>query len=125
MPFDVGAVAAVALLEPERHQHRAWTVTGPAALTYDQVADMLTQVLKRPIRYTSPGALRYARHAHQNLAMPWGMVAVTTAIYTTARRGFAANLTDDVTTVLGRAPTDFTTFAHRERHHWQPGTKSP
>ena len=64
--------------------------------------------------------LRYARHAHRQLAMPWGMVAVTTAIYTTARLGLAANLTDDLTTVLGRAPTSFATFAHRERHHWQP-----
>ena len=47
--------------------------------------------------------------------MPWGMVAVTAAIYTTARLGLAAGLTDDVKTVLGREPVDFATFAHRER----------
>jgi uncharacterized protein YbjT (DUF2867 family) len=119
---DVGAVAAAALLQPDHHHDRAWTITGPAALTYDQVADLLTQELRRPIRYTRPGALRYARHARQHLAMPWGMVAVTTAIYTTTRLGLAAGLSDDLTTVLGREPTDFATFAHRERRHWQPDT---
>jgi hypothetical protein len=50
--------------------------------------------------------------------MPWGMVAVTAAIYTTVRLGFADGLTDDVLTVLGRDPIDFATFAHRERDAW-------
>jgi hypothetical protein len=48
------------------------------------------------------------------------MVAVTCAIYTTARLGLAAGLSDDVRTVLGRDPIDFTTFAHRESALWDP-----
>lgn len=117
---DVGAVAAAALQDPSRHAHRAWTVTGPRALTYDQIAVALSAELGRPIRYTRPGVLRYAEHAHRVLGMPWAMVGITTAIYTTARLGLAAGLTDDVRTVLGREPTDFTTFAHHARHAWTP-----
>jgi uncharacterized protein YbjT (DUF2867 family) len=52
---DVGAVAAAALLDPGRHRDHAWTVTGPQALTYHQVAQTLTEELARPIRYTAPG----------------------------------------------------------------------
>jgi len=122
---DVGAVAAAALLDPARHRDRAWTVTGPRALTYGQVAEILTAELGRPIRYPRPGALRYVRHARRTLGMPWGMVAVTTAIYTTARLGLAAGLTDDVRTVLGREPIDFTAFAHRERDAWNPNRTAP
>lgn len=117
---DVGAVAAAALIEPAAHAGRAWTVTGPRALTYDQVAALLTTELGRPIRYRRAGIPRYARHARRTLGMPWGMVAVTTAIYTTARLGMAAHLTDDVRTVLGRDPQDFADFAHRERAVWLP-----
>ncbi|GAA1724819.1 NAD(P)H-binding protein [Isoptericola hypogeus] len=117
---DVGAVAAAALLDPGRHAGRAWTVTGPRALTYAQVAEILTAELGRPIRYPRPGIPRYARHARRELGMPWGMVAVTTAIYTTARLGLAAGLTGDVRTVLGRDPIDFAEFAHRERGAWLP-----
>jgi hypothetical protein len=50
--------------------------------------------------------------------MPWEMVAVTAAIYTTARLGLAAGLTDDVHAVLGRQPVDFATFAGRVRSAW-------
>lgn len=117
---DVGAVAAAALLDPARHRNRAWTVTGPRALTYQQVADLLTRELGRRIRYSAPGLLSYARHAHAALGMPWGMVAVTSAIYTTARLGLAAGISDDVRTVLGREPTDFAEFALRERATWIP-----
>ena len=77
---DVGAVAATALLDPTTHGRKAWTVTA-RALTYHQVADILSDELGRPIRYTRPSLPRYIRHAHGSLGMPWGMVVVTSAIY--------------------------------------------
>lgn len=119
---DVGAVAAAALLRPAEHRGRAWTVTGGCALTYEEIAEILSAELNRPIRYIRPGLARYVRHARSSLGMPWGMVAVTAAIYTTARLGLAAGLTDDVRAVLGRDPLDFDTFAHRERAAWIPSS---
>jgi uncharacterized protein YbjT (DUF2867 family) len=124
---DVGAVAAAALLDPSAHAGRAWTVTGPRALTYAQIADILTAELGRPIRYARPGLVTYLRHARRQLEMPWGMVAVTSAIYTTARLGLAAGLTEDTQKVLGREPIDLTEFVHREREAWtrKPGDVAP
>lgn len=119
---DVGAVAAAALLEPGAHRNRAWTVTGPRALTYGEVAAILSRELGRPVRYDPVGVLRYARHARRELDMAPGMALVTSAIYTTARLGLAAGLTDDVRTVLGRAPVDVVEFAHRERAAWLPAS---
>ncbi|ASD22503.1 NAD(P)-dependent oxidoreductase [Cryobacterium sp. LW097] len=117
---DVGAVAAAALLDPSAHVNTAWTVTGNEALTYAQIAEILTHELGRPIRYARPGILRYIVHARRKLGMPWGMVLVTAAIYTTARLGLAAGLTDDVRQVLGRDPVGFAVFAHRDRSVWSP-----
>jgi nucleoside-diphosphate-sugar epimerase len=51
---DVGAVAAAALLDPAGHRCRAWTITGPEALNYAQVAAILSQILGRPICYSRP-----------------------------------------------------------------------
>ncbi|MEC5186002.1 uncharacterized protein YbjT (DUF2867 family) [Cryobacterium sp. MP_3.1] len=117
---DVGAVAAAALLDPSAHVNTAWTVTGNEAVTYAQIAEILTHELGRPIRYARPGILRYIVHARRKLGMPWGMVLVTAAIYTTARLGLAAGLTDDVRQVLGRDPVGFAVFAHRDRSVWTP-----
>ena len=90
----------------------------PEALNYAQVAAILSQILGRPICYSRPGVLRYMRHARSQLGMPWGMVAVTSAFYTTARLGLAADLTDQVEEVLGRPATSFATFAAREKAVW-------
>lgn len=119
---DVAAVAVAALLDPAAHRGRAWTPTGEAALTYDDVAQVLSDVLGRPITYQRPGILRYARHARTALGMPWAMVAVTSAIYTVARLGRADGLTDDVQTVTGRAPTSLADWAIQHRHHWARST---
>jgi uncharacterized protein YbjT (DUF2867 family) len=115
---DVGAVAAVALRDPRAHRGRAWTPTGPEALTYDEVAAELTMVLGRPIRYRRPGVVTYARHASSVLGMPRGMVLVTSAIYSAARLGLAGGLTDDVRTVTGRDPTAVADWALRNREVW-------
>ncbi|MGB3187740.1 MAG: NmrA family NAD(P)-binding protein [Ornithinimicrobium sp.] len=116
---DVAAVAARALLDPEAHHSRAWTPTGPAALTYTEIAQTLSDTLGRPIRYANPGALRYILHARRTLEMPWSMVAVTTAIYTVARLGKADGLTEDVHQVLGRDPVSFRAFAQTHANSWQ------
>jgi uncharacterized protein YbjT (DUF2867 family) len=114
---DVAAVAAEALLHPDVHAGRAWTPTGPRALTYDEVARVLSAELGRTVRYRRPGLPRYVRHARRQ-RMPWPMVAVTCGIYTVARLGRAGGLTDDVRTVTGRDPVDLAAFVHRERSAW-------
>jgi len=120
---DVAAVAVEALRDPARHAGRAWTPTGPQALTYDEVAVTLSRVLGRPISYDRPGPLTYARHARGVLGMPPGMVAITTAIYTAARLGLAAGLTGDVRRVTTRDPVSFAEFAARERSAWAPSER--
>lgn len=117
---DVAAVAAAALLEPGQHRNRAWTPTGSRALTYAEVAQTLSTTLGRPIRYHSPGILRYTRHARNTLNMPWSMVAVTTAIYTVVRLG-RADLTNDVVTITGREPVSFETIASAHAEEWRTG----
>ena len=60
---DVGAVAATALLDPTAHGRKAWTVTGPRALTYHQVADILSAELGRsdPVHPSQPAAIHPPR----------------------------------------------------------------
>jgi uncharacterized protein YbjT (DUF2867 family) len=50
---DIGAVGARVLTEAG-HEGKAYELTGPAALTYGQIAETLSRVLGRPIKYV-PG----------------------------------------------------------------------
>jgi len=115
---DVAAVAALALAAPDRNDRCAWTPTGPSALDYAQVAEVLSGVLGRPVRYTRPGLGQYWRHTRRELGWDRGLSAVTSAVYTAARFGMAAGVTDDVRSVTGRAATSLAEFAQRERGAW-------
>ena len=113
---DVAAVAARALVE-DGHHGTAYTPTGPAALTYDEIAAILTTELGRPIRYADPGPLAFW-HRLRRRGTPRAMVGVMLGIYTAARLGLAAGITDDVERITGRPPIAFPAFAHDTRGAW-------
>ena len=113
---DVAAVIGRSLTE-DGHEGHAYTPTGPAALTYDECATVLSEVLGRPIRYADPTPWSYWRRVRRD-GMPRGMAAVTIGIYTAARLGLAAGITDDVARIAGREPIDFATFAHDHAEAW-------
>lgn len=114
---DVAAVAAVALRE-DGHEGQAYTPTGPRAMTYDECATIMTGVLGRTIRYADPAPWTYWRRMSAR-GMPIGMRAVTLGIYTAARFGMAATLTDDVHRLTGCPPIDFVDFAAAYRDVWE------
>ncbi len=116
---DVAAVAVAALVDPEAHRGKVWTPTGVEALTYGDVAALLSATLGREIVYTKPGAWTYAVHARRTLGLPWAMVAVTTALYTVARLGRAGGVTDDVRKVTGASALSAAQWAAQHAHVWQ------
>ena len=113
---DIGAVAAKALIYPH-HNNQSYTLTGSEALTYDQVAGILSDVLGHEIRYTRPNPIRFfirmLRKGH-----PIGYAIVVTALYSATRAGNAEEMTADVQKILGRPPITFREFAEGYREVW-------
>jgi uncharacterized protein YbjT (DUF2867 family) len=106
---DVAAVAARSLVD-DGHAGRAWEPTGPEALTYDECAAHIGRAVGRPIRYADPAPWTYWRRMRSR-GMPREMIGVTLGIYTAARLGLAARVTDHVKVVTGRPPRTFAAFA--------------
>lgn len=119
---DVGEAGARWLAEqvgdPTVLAATALDLTGADALTYDEVAAQLSDVLDRPVVYRRPGVVAFLRRA---LARPdeRPMAWVMAGLYTTARLGLAARIAPDLARVLGRAPTSFRAFAEREHRAWR------
>jgi uncharacterized protein YbjT (DUF2867 family) len=119
---DVGEVGAKALTEAG-HANRAYDVTGPAALDYDEVAGVFADVLGRPISYPNPSLLRFVRRAYaRGRSLPF--VLVMAGIYTTARLGLAGRVSDDARRVLGRPPRSLRTFVTDYRERFEPPDSS-
>ncbi|MFC7138090.1 NmrA family NAD(P)-binding protein [Halobaculum litoreum] len=109
---DVGAVGAAVLADPEPRPGPL-DLTGPAALTYHEVADALSTVLDREIAYEAPSVVAFLRHSVPRRGLAYSAVMV--GIYTSARLGLAGRVTDTVRTVTGREPTALRSFVRRER----------
>jgi uncharacterized protein YbjT (DUF2867 family) len=101
---DVGAVAAVVLTEPG-HAGAGYDVTGPEALSYDDVAAKLTEAMGRRISYADvpDDAVRQALLGAG--LTPWFAGALI-GLYQDYRRsgidGYAAQVTGTVAELTGR-----------------------
>lgn len=115
---DVGAVAATALTQPG-HENRAYDLTGPEALTYDEVAAVFSSVLDRRIRYPTPSLVAFARRMYGR-GEPLPYVALLCAIYTTVRLGLADRVTGDTRAVLGREPRKMRMFVEDYAGEFRP-----
>jgi uncharacterized protein YbjT (DUF2867 family) len=113
---DIAAVAARALSE-DGHANQKYTLTGPDALDYHAVAQVLTRTLNRPIHYTRPSVFSFVRQ-QMAAGRPLMMTLVMTALYTITRFGNARQVTDDVAAILGRAPITFEQFAADHKAVW-------
>jgi uncharacterized protein YbjT (DUF2867 family) len=99
---DIGEVAARALTEPG-HENVAYPLTGSESLSYDDVAAIMTEELGRPITYSDPSPLSFARRMRQR-GHPRAYVNVMLGIYLTTRLGMAKQTHPDAATLLGRPP---------------------
>lgn len=114
---DVAAVAAH-VLTTDGHEGASYTVTGPEALTYTQVAERFSSALDKPVRYQDvpPAAAREAMVAAG--MSPWladSLVELTT-VY---RSGGAAVTTDEVQKATGRPARSFEDFLRDHRAAFQ------
>lgn len=116
---DVAAVAARVLRDPAGHAGAAHTLTGPAALTYDQVATLLSSRLGRPIDYQPIGLLRYRRELLAQGLDP-AYVRVQLVINAVAAVGLAAKVTGQVRELLGRDPIPLDRFIADHADAWTP-----
>lgn len=115
---DIAAVAAEVLVEPG-HERQAYDVTGPDALTYHEVARILSDVLDREISYDEPSLMEFVRHSRRQ-GRDWPFVIVMAGIYTTARLGLAGRVTDDVERLLGRPPRSVREWATEHADAFEP-----
>jgi len=113
---DIASVAVKVMTEPG-HENKAYALTGSEALDYYEVAEIFTNVLGRQIVYTDPSIFKYALSMYRR-GLKAEFIAVTIAIYTTARLGLAARVTPDVQHLLQRSPIDMEKFVQDYRTSW-------
>ena len=104
-PWDVAAVAAVALTRPG-HERQAYALTGPELLSIGDMAHAIGQMLGKPIEYQDMPDAEAGERLRQ-AGLPEHAVQGLVTAFTAMRTGRFAYLTDTVEQVTGRQPRAF------------------
>jgi uncharacterized protein YbjT (DUF2867 family) len=115
---DVGEAAARALVTPEPGV-RIWTLTGPEACTFGEVAEVLSEVLERRIGYTPASVPGYVRHLRRDRGLPWSRILVQTVLHTALRFGLERRVDPTLERVLGRRPRTVADTVRDHRRLWE------
>lgn len=118
--YDVGDVAARVFNAPNAFVGKALHLTGPEAVTFFDVAQMLSSRLGRVITYRPASIPGYAWHLRRKRRMPWTQILVQTILHVGLRRGDAEMVSPVVQDILGRAPRSLGTSIDSALDLWKP-----
>lgn len=114
---DVAAVAA-AVLADDRHFGRAYTLTGPDALTHAETAALMADAAGREVRYEPVPEESMTRTLLDD-GWPADQADTFAGLLAAIREGRRSAVTDDVAAILGRGPTPFRQFAAEHAESWR------
>ena len=107
---DVAAVAVRVLTDPQAHANRAYTLTGPEAIDYHQVAACITKAIGDPVQYVPiDDAATSAMLQAAGFAAP--QIERLLAMYRLVRMGACEPVSPDAESILGRPSIRFSDFA--------------
>ena len=106
---DIADVAS-AILTSEGHEAQTYHLTGPAAISFREVAAGLSKALNKEVSYMDVPPQK-AREAMLGMGIPEWTASAYTEIFTALAHGFGYPITDDVEKVTGLPPRSYETFA--------------
>ncbi|MEA2497068.1 MAG: hypothetical protein QOJ29_4979 [Thermoleophilaceae bacterium] len=117
-PRDVGAAAAAVLSTPG-HDGRMYVLTGPAAITYAQVADELSAATGRTVEFIDVPD-EAAKQGLIQAGLPGVVAEQVVKVFAMARQGVAEQVTATVRSLTGSPPRDFASFARDHARLFAP-----
>jgi uncharacterized protein YbjT (DUF2867 family) len=114
---DIAEGAAKILVEGG-HAGKAYTLMGGEALSYPEVAALLTEMLGRPIKHNSPSPEAEISKMREK-GFPAELVDLMDWLYADITSDYTAQFTPDVEMLLGRPPRKFSGYLNDYAEVWK------
>lgn len=121
-PHDVVSAAAVALTG-DGHDGQTYVLTGPEAITYEQVARDLFTATGQAISFVAVPD-EAAQEAMVTMGLPEFVAEQIIAVFGALRRGAYDQTSTSVYTLTGNAPRSFSQFAPNYARFFQPASQT-
>lgn len=116
---DIGELTASVLSGPEKHRNRGYSITGPEAIDYHQVERILSQELKRTIKYVNPKPSLAKKYWIQVRGLDAEYSKVMGMLYMMTRMGTAKKVTSTYEEIMGKKPQNFRQFVQKNISAWE------
>jgi uncharacterized protein YbjT (DUF2867 family) len=116
---DVAAVAVAALTE-EGHARHIYDLTGPSALTFDEMADEISRAIGKKVSYVHVPP-EYACKQMLASGVPRWLAEDMLTLFAACREGYGADVSTAVKDVTGRRARSFREFARDYAAAFQKG----
>ncbi len=115
---DIAAVDAEILAAPEKHWEKTYDLTGPEPLNNEEIAQILSRVIGKPITYMDIDEAA-ARQSLAQMGMPEWNIRLMEGLNRRIKLGIAAEVTHWVRMIAGRPTTTFEQFARDYTDAWK------
>ncbi|KAL2020726.1 hypothetical protein VTK56DRAFT_8026 [Thermocarpiscus australiensis] len=113
---DIAAVAVRTLTDPVPF-NTDLLILGPELLSYDDIADILSGVLRRRVIHVNLTPAQLEKR-HESFGMPEDYAKMMSALDTAIKFGSENRTNDVVRTITGRPPRKFIDYAQSVRNVW-------
>ena len=110
---DIGEITAKVLSEPDKHQNRGYSITGPEAIDYYTASKILTEELGREIFYANPKPSLAKKYWIEVRGLDKEYSKVMGMLYIMTRMGTAKKTTTTFEDVMGKKPQAFRQFVKK------------
>jgi uncharacterized protein YbjT (DUF2867 family) len=107
---DIAAVAVKSLIDEDKHKNKTYLITGPEALSYHQVAEILSNATGKRISYVNISE-EEAKAAMKEIGMSDWLINTVSELSDYFRKGKASEVSSAVEEATGKKPISFYQFA--------------
>ena len=111
---DIARVATAVLLDPSAHAGETYSLTGPEALTFSEMAAVVGEVTGRDVSFHDE-TVEEAYASRAVYGAPDWQVDAWVSTYTAAAKGELDGVTDDVERLTGRPPLSLRAYLESRR----------
>ncbi len=116
---DIGEIIAKVLSEPDKHQNRGYSITGPEAINYHTASKILSEELGREIIYANPKPSLAKKYWIEVRGLDKEYSKVMGMLYMMTRMGTAKKTTTTFEDVMGKKPQTFRQFVKKNLSAWE------
>jgi len=117
---DIGRSVAAILVDPKKHNHKRYVLTGPERLSHQDIASITTEVLGLPVEYVPLSYEAWSEAMRKTGYMSSFLISHLVEVGKDYQKGIFDKITTTVEDLTGQKPVGMKTFIENNKLYFTP-----